>query len=152
MESKYRSVTGEKSCILPLSALKCGLNSELCVLTIGDSQGSLKEQNWYLGVLSEWLTGCGLDSPTMAVSWWKGQKSGGCLVHLNECLSSPSLVLSHRKFMRTTGRQPLLGSSSSFSHQQRNASPAGDKLASQGEVSRQTEKAFFFFVQYMAQI
>lgn len=109
-------------------------------------QGSLKEQNWYLWVLTEWLTGYGLDSPTMDVSWWKDQKSCGGLVHLNECLSSPNLVFRHKEFMRTTGLQPLLGSRSSFSHQQRNAMPAGDKLASQSEVSRQIAKAFFFFL------
>lgn len=69
---------------------------------------------------------------------------------MNECLSSPNLVFRHKEFMRATGLQPLLGSRSSFSHQQRNAMPAGHKLASQSEVSRQIAKAFsiYFFVQF----
>lgn len=70
--------------------------------------------------LSEWLymyitrgfitllTGCCLNSSTMAVSWWEDKEPGSCSVQEAGCLSSLSLAMEIPPRPRTSSSYPLL--------------------------------------------
>lgn len=51
-------------------------------------------------LLLKWLTGCGVESPSVAVSQQRGQLSGSCPFHETGCLSSPYLVLEFPRIPR----------------------------------------------------